>query len=78
MACGFVADGVEAELEACLGAFDGHFVELVLRVLRQAGVAGSSAKGAFIAAVREPSEPSMKPLSMPVWSRGSLTSWWAR
>ncbi len=31
-----------------------------------------------MAAVREPSEPSMKPLRKPVWSMGSLRSWWAR
>ena len=37
---GLVADGVEAELESGGGAFDGHFVELVLRVLRKAGVVG--------------------------------------
>ena len=44
---GFVADGVEAELEAELRAFDGHFVELVLRVLGKAGVAGIVGVGSF-------------------------------
>src|ERR1039457_6915022 len=39
---------------------------------------GSSEKGAFMAAVREPSEPSMKPFSMPVCSIGSFVSWCSR
>ena len=37
---GLVADGVEAKLEACLRALDGHLVQLRLRVLGQARVAG--------------------------------------
>jgi hypothetical protein len=61
-----------------LRALDGHLVELILRVLGQAGVAGIVGVGSFMAAVREPSEPSMKPLRKPVWSMGSLASWWAR
>ncbi len=51
-----VADGVEAKLEACGGAFDGHGVELVLLVARDAGVVGIVGVGlpAASAAVREP------------------------
>ena len=44
---GLVADGVEAKLEAGLRALDGHSVELRLRVLRQAGVAGIVGEGRF-------------------------------
>ena len=44
---GLVADGVKAELEAGLGAFDGHLVQLGLGVLGQAGVAGIVGVGRF-------------------------------
>ena len=44
---GAVADGVEAKLEAGLGAFDGHGVEFGLVVARQAGVGWLVGVGRF-------------------------------
>jgi len=70
---------VKAQLEAGLRALHSHLVQLRLRVLGQAGVARIVAMGAFIAAVREPSEPSIKPFRKPVcnmgrWRRGGRVS----
>ena len=44
---GAVADGVEAELEACHGAVGGHLVEVVLLVAGDAGVGGLVGVGGF-------------------------------
>ena len=42
-----VADGVEADLEAELGAVDDHLVQFVLRELGKAGVFGVVGEGGF-------------------------------
>ena len=68
---GAIADGVEAHLESRIRPRHRHLVQLSLLKLRQAGIPGSSEYGASSAAVRDPSEPSMKPFSIAVCSIGS-------
>jgi len=72
---GFVADGMEAQLEAGLGAFEGHLVELRLGVLGQAGVAGIVVVGGFEGCGAGAERAVMNPLRKPVWSMGSFMSW---